>query len=119
MRTKEATWNLNSIRKSGDYHGFIKYNATKRMFLAFRKFVNNFINAKHCLKRAVMNKEMRTKKDSFMLWYQEHCFAESTNRIKSQNKKVSEIADSRKAEGLLQNQNYEIESKIQNLESKF
>lgn len=65
LRTKEATWNLNSIRKSGDYHGFIRYNATKRMFNAFKGFVLKFINAKKCLRRAVMNSDLRTKKDFF------------------------------------------------------
>lgn len=85
QRTKEATWNLNSIRKSGDYHKFIKFNATKRMFNCFKKFVMKFISAKKCLSRVVMNKDLRTKKDFFLLWYREHCFDLASERIYCQN----------------------------------
>jgi hypothetical protein len=119
QRTKEATWNLNSLRKSGDYHGFIKYNATKRMFLAFRKFVTNFITAKKCLKRAIMNKEMRTKKDFFALWHREHNFMVNSDRIKTQNSKVAEIQAKRRIEGDLANKNHDLTQIIDGLDSRF
>ena len=109
QRTKEATWNLNSIRKSGDYHGFIRYNATKRMFNAFKRFVMKFITAKKCLKRAVMNSDLRTKKDFFQLWYREHVFDISSERVLNQNQKVSQIQDKRTEEGEVRNTNYEFE----------
>jgi hypothetical protein len=42
-KAKALTRDLNSVRKSGDYGVRIRYNAKKRMFLAMKKYVTNFI----------------------------------------------------------------------------
>jgi hypothetical protein len=68
-RTREATWNLNSLKKSQDYNGFIRHNAAKRMFLGLLRFVRNFIAAKKSLNRAIIQKDYRTKKDFFIIWF--------------------------------------------------
>ena len=79
------------------------------MFTAFKGFVMKFITAKKCLRRAVMNSDLRTKKDYFQLWYREHVFDISSERVSSQNQKVSLIQEKRTLEGEVRNTNYEFE----------
>ena len=55
------------------------------MFNAIKGFVIKFVTAKKCLKRAVLNSDLRTKKDFFQLWYREHVFDVSSERVSNQN----------------------------------
>ena len=71
-KARALTIDLNSFRKSGDYGVRIRYNAKKRMFLAFKKYTTNFIRAKKFLRRAVHNSDLTTERNFFSHWKNEH-----------------------------------------------
>lgn len=87
------------------YHHVVSYKAVKRMFKAIKTFARNHKVAKTFLKRTMLQKDIRTKKEAFDNWKVFHLVEKKEDADETQKILYKEIYLQERESGSLQTTN--------------